>query len=78
MAHTETNLLLQLDDTVVPMEQIPSLEVTVWSTDLTLEPGNTEAVLPNWSAPKCHPSVTAGRPGGCKTDTDEGNPATSA
>lgn len=47
----------------VDLNQLPSLEITVAATPLTLEPG---AQFPTPGETRFYPDVTAGRPGGAR------------
>ncbi|KAI0770111.1 photo-regulated tyrosinase [Fomes fomentarius] len=66
-SYLETNLhwyVQKVDGTVVPLDQIPSLEVTVVSTELSFGPGAIFASP--MACPVFHPDVTRGRRGGVR------------
>jgi tyrosinase len=58
---------MQFDLTVVPNEQVPSLQLVVQDEDMTLPRDITE--FPTYGEPTLHPGITQGKESSCGSDT---------
>ncbi|KAK9895306.1 Di-copper centre-containing protein [Cystobasidium minutum MCA 4210] len=59
--------VMKIDGSAVPIAEVPSLEVGVWSTTLVYNLYDWKStVVPKWTEPHCHRGITAGQPGGCQ------------